>query len=297
MISTCSSRTDQNKHEMKQHGTPAFPVACYCDNLKTETVDWHWHEELEAGYVTAGECVLATSSGSRILQKGDVFFLRPASLHACFDVPNNPLSEIHSLVFHPRFIGGYANSIFDQLYIRPFTASTSPEQMILAAVNHPQEKTALETAWKACEEEPLGYEMIVRDALTKFLAGIVMLLPSRSVPQGISHSYKEERLKQMLQYIDEHISEELNLLQIAASASVSESECLRCFHSVMQTTPISYVKQHRISLAAEMLSHSDLSVGEVGERCGFMGMSYFAKTFFEIKGVTPGKWRKNNSSN
>ena len=79
---------------------------------------------------------------------------------------------------------------------------------------------------------------------------------------------------------------------IAASASVSASECLRCFHSIIHCTPIQYLRRYRIQRSAELLRQTDMSVSEIGVLCGFQEMSYFARSFKEIRGCTPTEYRK-----
>lgn len=101
-----------------------------------------------------------------------------------------------------------------------------------------------------------------------------------------------ERTKVMLQYIQEHYSEEISLLKIAESAHICESECLRCFRNVIGYSPIQYVKQLRIQKAAEMLLCTNWKISDIGQECGFQEMSYFAKTFRELKGCTPNAFRK-----
>lgn len=101
-----------------------------------------------------------------------------------------------------------------------------------------------------------------------------------------------ERTKAMLQYIQARYSEEITLTQIAGSASISESECLRCFRSVIGCSPMQYVKQLRIQRAAELLKSTDWKICDIGMQCGFQEMSYFAKTFREVKGCTPKGYRE-----
>ena len=57
-LSPCCTELDENGRELNAHGTAAFPVACYHDQLEIDPVPWHWHEELEVLVVTeiAGQC-------------------------------------------------------------------------------------------------------------------------------------------------------------------------------------------------------------------------------------------------
>ena len=94
-------------------------------------------------------------------------------------------------------------------------------------------------------------------------------------------------MKRMLQYIQEHYTEEIFLSQIAESAHIGESECLRCFRSMIVCSPLQYVKQLRLQKAAELLLSTNLKISEIGMQCGFQEMSYFAKEFRAVKGCTP----------
>lgn len=70
----------------------------------------------------------------------------------------------------------------------------------------------------------------------------------------------------------------LSIDEIAESVSLSVSECLRCFHNTIGTTPIQYLKSFRIKKAAELLTNTDMKIVDIGIMCGFQDMSYFAKT-------------------
>ena len=80
-ISSCTALADEQGKELARHGTPAFPAACYRDDLNELSVPWHWHEELEL--VTVAEGTLSASAGGTILtiKQGDGIFLNKETLH------------------------------------------------------------------------------------------------------------------------------------------------------------------------------------------------------------------------
>ena len=84
---------------------------------------------------------------------------------------------------------------------------------------------------------------------------------------------------------------------MAASAGVSRTEALRCFHKTLQTTPYSYVMEVRLSKAADLLTETGLSVGEIASRAGFNQQSYFGKRFKEKTGMTPLEYRRKMRTN
>ena len=98
-------------------------------------------------------------------------------------------------------------------------------------------------------------------------------------------------MKQMLEYIRNYLGEEISVGEIARAASISESECIRCFRNTIGVTPIKYVRQLRLQRAAELLKTTDKKIVEIGEECGFQVMSYFSRVFREQFSVTPSQYR------
>lgn len=102
----------------------------------------------------------------------------------------------------------------------------------------------------------------------------------------------EERLKQMISYIQTNYSERISLTQIAAASNISKSECMRCFKSMINISPIDYCIEYRISKAKELLENSKISAVEIAQLCGFESPAYFTKTFRLRTKFTPSDYRK-----
>ena len=81
-------------------------------------------------------------------------------------------------------------------------------------------------------------------------------------------------------------------LQIAAAAVVSKRECLRCFQSCIQRTPIEYLLDYRIQMAERLLRTTELPVTEIALQTGFSNSAYFTKVFRQLRGLSPSQFRK-----
>lgn len=296
-LSVCNAAVDQFGRELVEHGTTAFPIACYDDNLVIEEVPWHWHEELEAGIITEGTAIVTVGHDKLTVHSGEGFFINGGALHGAYSADGG-LCRIHSLVFHPRLIGGTADSVFYQRYLRPLLDDPTLEWIFLRPDGqwHQKALTAIERAWQACTQEPPGFEFRVRSALSE----LVWQLNTHHSQAGQTPSSKAlrdaERVKRMLACIHENYGSELNTRRIAASAAISDSECLRCFRSTIGTSPIQYLKHYRIRQAALQISSTNDRIAEIAVRCGFQDMSYFTKSFRELKGCTPTEYRANSKS-
>lgn len=295
-LTECNTTVGSDGRELLEHGTTAFPMACYEDDFRISDVPWHWHEEWEAVLITQGSCLVAAGSHKTVLGAGEGFFVHSQALHGCWDTEHSGC-RFHSLVFHPRLVGGSLDSIFHQQFVQPLLEHSGPELVVLKPTIPWQKQVleALEAAWQQYVREDDGFPFRVRNALSE----LVWLLHSHLSPAATAVSSKDlrdaSRIKTMLSYIHCRYGSELSTADIAASASVSESECLRCFRSTIGTTPIQYLKHYRIQQAARLLTETQDKVSDIASRSGFQDMSYFTRTFREINGSVPTAYRKNAS--
>lgn len=292
-LTLCGTQTNRQGMELKQHGTGLFPIACYYDDLLREDVPWHWHTELEVGVVTEGSAMVAAGNERFPVKQGDGFFINSGVLHAMWS-RDGMGCRFHSAVFHPRLVGGGADSIFWQNYIQPLVTDETRHSIRFTPLEpwHRQALEAIERAWESCVEEPPGYDLQVRGALSQLA---FLLSRNRSADGGPppGRAQRDEgRIKKMLRFIQENYAAEINTGAIAASAAISESECLRCFRNTIGTPPIQYLRQFRVQKAAELLRSGAESVAETGALCGFQDASYFTKVFREMKGCTPSEYRR-----
>ena len=107
-----------------------------------------------------------------------------------------------------------------------------------------------------------------------------------------SKSVIEKRMTIFLRYIEQHYAEPVSLNALSGSAHVSKSECLRCFKSLLGTSPYQYLMEYRLSRAAELLRGTDLPVGEIAACAGFGQPSHFGRCFRQKTGLSPAAYRK-----
>lgn len=118
-----------------------------------------------------------------------------------------------------------------------------------------------------------------REALSKVFLLLLKNFPAPPRTPTRKAVRDDERVKLMMQYIRDHYSEDIRIEDLCRRAAISESECLRCFRATIGTTPMQYVRDYRMDVAATMLLETDLSAGEIGGQCGFSDPSYFPSVF------------------
>lgn len=99
------------------------------------------------------------------------------------------------------------------------------------------------------------------------------------------------RLRRVIEYMDENLSRDLTLGQLAAVAGMSTHYFAELFRQSMGRAPHQFVLQRRIELAKQRLCDPRRTVTEAGLDAGFRNPSHFARVFRKWVGVSPSVFR------
>lgn len=95
-----------------------------------------------------------------------------------------------------------------------------------------------------------------------------------------------------VELIEKEYSSDLNVSALAKAAGTSQSNLYVLFRKEFGISPIAYLNRFRLSVAAQMLSETDLSISDVGAKTGIDDPLYFSKLFKKTYGVSPRDYRK-----
>lgn len=96
------------------------------------------------------------------------------------------------------------------------------------------------------------------------------------------------------QYIELHYMENLYLDHIADVVETSPKYFSSYFKKTFGINYVEYLNKVRLSHAKELLKDSLLSIGEIGEKTGYLNNSTFTTTFKKYFGISPSEYRKQN---
>lgn len=293
-IYECNSFVDSRNKELVTHGTPLFPIACYYDEFPKNTLPIHWHEELEIGIVQSGKATLRIDMQTMTLEPNQGYFANANVLHGAKAIDGENC-EIHSMVFHPKLIGAM-ESVFWQKYINPVLSDKAFKFLLFDNNDDFGGKITycFENVWELYENEPFGFEFGIRNNLSEIILMLNEHEKLNATNVIVSETLASERIKIMLMYINEHLGEEIKINDIAKSALISKSECLRCFAKIIGVSPIKYVKELRMGKAAYLIKNTSMKINEIAYECGLLDMSYFSKSFKEMYGCSPSEYRTKN---
>lgn len=108
---------------------------------------------------------------------------------------------------------------------------------------------------------------------------------------------KQEQVKKILNYIENHYQEDLSLSYMAEQIHMSKEHFSRQFHQIIGKTYKEYLSSYRLYKAYDDVVNSDLSIQDVARIHGFLNVKSFIKLFNETYHETPLQYRKKMSRN
>lgn len=297
MIIESQANLGNHNEEILPMNSEEFPYACMyaeMDHYIGKSIPWHWHSAFEIDYVEEGEMEFRTVNEIIRLQQGSAIFINSNILHDVHVKEGMRGCRIYAHFFNMHFLSGMYNSIFEHHYIIPVLKCKELPAYAIRP-DSPRKIRMIDQllqSIKLCEREDFGYEFEIRANLSRFWYMMIEETSEILKQNSSSRNTDSNRLKMMMKFVHENYSEKLTLLDIAQSANISPRECTRCFQRSIGFSPINYLNDYRIRMAAKMLLQTDHNIIAIGENCGFSSSSYFGKVYRETFGCTPKEYRK-----
>ncbi|MBW4518464.1 MAG: AraC family transcriptional regulator [Scytolyngbya sp. HA4215-MV1] len=142
------------------------------------------------------------------------------------------------------------------------------------------------------KQENLGGRLYI-DSLANVLAVHLLrqyasVTPHLSIYQG---GLPERQLLQILEYINEHLEQEIKLADLAALLNMSQFHFSHLFKQSIGIAPYQYLLQQRIERAKQLLKQTDQSITDIAFLCGFNSHSHLSKQFRQFTGMPPKVYR------
>lgn len=138
--------------------------------------------------------------------------------------------------------------------------------------------------------DEFGEDILQNCAFSQILVMLGRLLSQPtvfSVPQdGLSTP-----VRQAVDWINGHLSEDLSLETLAEHCYVSKYHLCRLFKDETSFTVVEYILRQRLLRAAALLQRGE-SVQKAGELAGFQNYSHFIRTFSRLMGISPGRYQR-----
>ena len=275
-----------------KYGTESFPYMQCVDKInhfKNARINWHWHDEFEFIYVQKSPVICELDGKSFNISEGNGLFINGGVIHSFY---TDDEGIMYSFVFSPHLISPPYTNIYEK-YILPVIGSNC-RYLLLNKENSWQKKilSVLRNNIEFSNDTEDCYELdIMLSVMTIWrilypnISNIISENPDPAMLQ------LQKRMHKMLDFIHLHYREHIQVHQIAASASISQSEAQRCFHKTVHTTPNNYLIEYRLSAAHQLLLSTSRKVSDIASDVGFESTSYFDRVFKKKFGVSPKQMR------
>ncbi len=252
----------------------------------------HWHSAMEIIMPVECEYVAITNNATYTIQPEEIFIIPPGEMHEIYP-PNGGKRFIFmfdlSLITKLKSFSGIQSVLAQPLFI---TADTYPQiyddiyQILLRMRNEYFSKT---------EYAELTIYSLLLSLFVKI--GYNHINTGNLFPNVRLYKQKEyvQKFNALMDYIDEHYMEDLNLETIAKSIGFSKFHFSRLFKQYTNFTFCDYLCYRRIKVAEELLAEPDLSITEIALQAGFPSISTFNRLFKQRKNCTPSEYRSKNN--
>ncbi|MBF2028326.1 MAG: helix-turn-helix transcriptional regulator [Oscillatoriales cyanobacterium C42_A2020_001] len=143
------------------------------------------------------------------------------------------------------------------------------------------------------EVDGVGDRVYVESLSTTLAAHLLRHYSSRNhILRKHEGGLSKWQLHHAIEYINEHLSEDISLAAIAAHLGMSQYYFCRLFKQSLGITPHQYLIQQRVERAKQLLKRRELNITEIALECGFVDQSHLAKSFRQYTGISPKQFRQ-----
>lgn len=115
--------------------------------------------------------------------------------------------------------------------------------------------------------------------------------------QNKARSQYSELVRNVLNYIDFNLSQQLTLSVLADYFHISPPYLSKTFKKEMNTTITDYIINLRIHESLHLLTTTNIQIQEIASYVGILDFNYYTKTFKKCIGCTPSEYRKRLKNN
>lgn len=104
----------------------------------------------------------------------------------------------------------------------------------------------------------------------------------------VRSQFSSMQLRQIIEYVHEHLSQELSLTALAEQVNLSAYHFARIFKNSLRLSPHQYVLRNRVERAKQLIANSATTrLTDIGLQVGFYDQAHFAKSFKQVVGCSP----------
>lgn len=269
------------------------PIEChFSDSMDTIDKRYTAHPQYEIFLLLEGDVTMLINSQRYMIKNGALVLLTSRDLHISMNNAPRTYKRI-TVMFDPHAIRQFNTERTNLLDCFSIAASKQRNILYLSAEQIQTVQTLADPILTNGRSDRFGDDITVLTSLLSLLIFINRLY--RSHLPKIAPLPLTPIIREIVDYVDSHIDEELSVQSLCHHFSYSVAYISAQFSKQMGLPLKQFIITKKIALAKQLLAES-LSVTQVYERCGFGDYSNFIRTFKKTVGVSPLQWQKWNQT-
>ena len=250
---------------------------------KGETkVDYHYHEFYKLLFFVSGKGGYFVEGKRYSLTPGDIILIGKQCVHRPEFEPGVPCERI-ILYISPEFLLRESSSscqladCFSKEYDHVLRPSEKIRKTLFSIVSNIEQELS---------SKRYGKEIVSTGMLLRLMVEIARSIFHKEVQKPAPMLPKSKRMLDIMHYLDSHLTEDINIDTLAEKFYISRFHMMRRFREETGTTIHSYISDHRLMLARDLISQG-IPATEVCFQCGFGSYSSFSRAYGKFFGTTP----------
>lgn len=254
----------------------------------TEDTAFHYHEFHKIVFFLSGKGNYLVGGHSYVLKPNDIVLVQRGEIHKA-DISSDYRYERVIIYIDPDFLSQQSSSAcnLDQCF-RAASQNRSfvirPDMDLRDSLY--RELSALEDA---TQNDEFGHDLLARSLLMQILIELTRGLISDRYRYAPAES-GGEKIASILEYLHEHLTEEISIDQLADTFYLSKYHMMRSFRARTGFTIHGYLTDKRLHLAREMIAQGETAL-EACYGCGYKDYSAFSRAYKKRFQETPCKIR------
>lgn len=245
--------------------------------------------------VTAGQCRMQLSDEEVLLNEGDLVFFPREIAHKMVPLAAFKGAQQHLAYTRENVLQG-TGLLCGAIYFDHPCANQLLDELpvfcvIPASANYSWFTSLFDLILAECYSPSLASSVIL-DRLSEliFIHCLQYLIQQSSQKYSLLALYAHSKLAKVLSAVHAHPEFGWTLETLAQEVNMSRTQFAKVFRNVSGWTAMRYVTWWRMQLAVDLLRRGE-SFGRICDTIGYESEAAFQRTFKQVIGVSPGKFR------
>lgn len=241
----------------------------------------HKHDDvLELFYVMKGEGQYLVAGKKYFVRSGNLVICNAGVMHG-----EEPFRR-HNMESYCCVLQGVA-----LCGMQPNTLSGAENNPVLYFLEDRDVVEHILLALYALDQHSAAYQAASGQLANALLGMVYEKLYRRQQPNGLVEKNTEEFIQNIMQYLDTHFIEPLQLQELGMRFHISPFYLAHIFKAETGISMMKYVMCRKIGESQNLLMNTQIPIGVISEKLGFSDHCHFSTTFKKYIGITPTQYR------